>query len=75
MYNEINYFNDPQQQFPVGYCSYCGDEIYSGDDIYTGAEGAFHSECIGHFLRDKIDEDDAFAQMVANELGYDRTTS
>lgn len=64
---------DPRQKPPVAWCTYCGEEIYSGDMIRKGEEGRFHKECLSCFLRDKIDEDDLFAQRVADELGYEVT--
>lgn len=62
---------EPPEESPVAWCAACGGEIYAGEMIRKGDEGRFHKECLSCFLRDKIDEDDLFAQRVADELGYD----
>lgn len=62
---------EPPEESPVAWCAACGGEIYAGEMIRKGDEGRFHKECLACFLRDKIDEDDLFAQRVAYELGYE----
>lgn len=62
---------DERQNTAVVFCRCCGEEIYRGEKVYRGSEGNFHTECIGNFLRDRIDEDDAFAAMVAAQLDYE----
>ena len=61
---------DLQDEEPVGYCAWCGEEIYHTDKVYRGAKGMVHEECLLDFLLE-----DAGLDIIAEELGYPRATA
>lgn len=37
---------EPSEPLEVGYCEYCGREIYEGDEVYQTRKGlSIHAEC------------------------------
>ena len=61
---------DLQNTVPVGYCAYCGGEIYEGDSIYVAGRCMVHGECMEDYILDEIGE-----MAVAERFGFDRTNA
>lgn len=43
---------DPPEDVIVGYCAYCGGEIYDGETVYRIDGGLIHEDCLYDFAKE-----------------------
>ena len=51
---------DPPEPDPIGYCPYCGQEIYKGDEVLKHGDDLVHEDCAHDYALKLLLEDGAF---------------
>lgn len=45
---------DPPEDVIVGYCDYCGGEIYEGEEVYEIDGDVVHEDCLLDYVKENM---------------------